>query len=498
MKKKKNLFDNREDELHRSTSATGSQDESRRQQTKKRGSIYKARVKAAAVFPPSVEEDVDLGKLFGKEECLDDKDSMWLSSDCTSLSSFFEEYRLSGPFHRFVDDWLVSWLSTLADSYLKLDQEITPPPKPRMETTEEMPTTLVRTIPGAETNLQENLKETGNNMLLNSPGNDSLDSFVTTPESVKSSSARCCQDSTSSDNSTIRGNTSSCDSSSDFDNSSSPLSTNLDSSSQISDSERTDFWTSLVNLNEEDSEWISDTELGSDLFQCGSPSPSYNTSLSSDVLSLDSGNFTPTGSDDGKAHCNFPSEPAFGAAELEDDEPLFWPFARKFDWSSEDSSKYFSISPQKGVINTPTPDGTPPESIKWKLKNGKDRCKRRLLFGSGSESSDIILRNRNVSNNGKHNDKNNGIKRFNSMTARLRKSAKVAPLELADDIAKPTDGKLTMPKLVRTDRSFLEDDVASNEDCPIEKLLGLGEFDGHEGIDSEYSKDVFFMDDSFL
>jgi hypothetical protein len=41
-----------------------------------------------------------------------------------------------------------------------------------------------------------------------------------------------------------------------------------------------------------------------------------------------------------------------------------------------------------------------------------------------------------------------------------------------------------------------QDDFASNRKLPIEILLGLDEFDGHEGVDSEFNEGVFSLDDS--
>ncbi|XP_065866415.1 uncharacterized protein [Euphorbia lathyris] len=63
------------------------------------------------------EEDIDFDKQF-----LDnDDDCFWLSSSSASSSSFFGEYELFSSLRLFVEDWLISWLSTLADTYLHLD-----------------------------------------------------------------------------------------------------------------------------------------------------------------------------------------------------------------------------------------------------------------------------------------------------------------------------------------------------------------------------------------
>ncbi|GLT66244.1 hypothetical protein SLA2020_386200 [Shorea laevis] len=93
------------------------------------GSICKSR-KEAAFLQSSVEEDIDLDldKQLGKESCFDDEECLWLSSDCTSPSSFFEEYIPSGDLipdveKAFQNDLkegkVVTWLrsSTGSDAY---------------------------------------------------------------------------------------------------------------------------------------------------------------------------------------------------------------------------------------------------------------------------------------------------------------------------------------------------------------------------------------------
>ncbi|XP_065868859.1 uncharacterized protein [Euphorbia lathyris] len=71
----------------------------------------------AAAVSPLEEEDIDLNKQFIEED-----NCFWLSSPSpSSPSSFFQEYNLSSSLRLTVDDWLISWLSTLADTYLHLD-----------------------------------------------------------------------------------------------------------------------------------------------------------------------------------------------------------------------------------------------------------------------------------------------------------------------------------------------------------------------------------------
>ncbi|GMI64394.1 hypothetical protein like AT1G05894 [Hibiscus trionum] len=64
------------------------------------------------------------------------------------------------------------------------------------------------------------------------------------------------------------------------------------------------------------------------------------------------------------------------------------------------------------------------------------------------------------------------------MPSRLRESTKVS-----------TEDQILPLKVA-------QDDVTSNEEVPIEMFIGLTEFDGHEGIDSELTEGVFLLDEA--
>ena len=79
---------------------------------------------------------------------------------------------------------------------------------------------------------------------------------------------------------------------------------------------------------------------------------------------------------------------------------------------------------------------------------------------------------------------------------------------MKDDIIEPKDRKLPVQKFVGEDNNFSKEDFASkdklsmgkedfalDEELPIETLLGLDEFDGHEGVDSGFDGDVFSLDE---
>ncbi|KDO43481.1 hypothetical protein CISIN_1g043246mg, partial [Citrus sinensis] len=170
------------------------------------------------------------------------------------------------------------------------------------------------------------------------------------------------------------------------------------------------------------------------------------------------------------------------AEDLEDfiaaaaaDEPLFWPFAREQDWSSEEAWKCFSMSPRRDMAKVESSG----QQFPVRKTNPKAGCSRNKP-------------NRGIISN------NKDVKETNAVPSRLRNLNKVSmevqvvlPLETGNDHAiKPTKGKAAIS------RSFCVDDVVLNDELPIETVLGLGEFDGHEGIDLDLNEDVFFLDKS--
>ncbi|KAK9288443.1 hypothetical protein L1049_016900 [Liquidambar formosana] len=468
----------REDDLRRRR--CGAPKESVKLQINKLGPICETRKKTAAAFPElEEEEDCDLCKQFGKQICFDQDECMWLSSsDCLSSSSFFDKYKLNGLCHISFDEWLVSWLSILGNSYLFLGRGITFFDGSRINPIEEASLALERTIPDAERILQEDLKEEEVvTWLRSSTAEDATESSVTCSESTESSYRQSSEDYTSSKNSSTL------------------ISTHLDSSSQKWDLDRLGLLVSLVNLDGEDSKWISETGSELDSFQSNLPSPSFNSSWCAEVRSSNSSVSSLGEINHEKSQNDLSSEPS-DAADLEDldtDDPLFWPFERKFDWTSGDC---FSMSPRKDMDKVATPGGTSPSFIGLRLHdrkmNLKEGCKRRLAFSSASTASKIL-------ESKQRNDKK-CFRNINTTPSRLRKltkiSMKIVPLDMEDDIIEPIDEIFPKEKSVVMYENFLEEDFASKEELPIESLLGLDEFDGHEGVDLEFNKDDFFLDES--
>ncbi|KAM1989872.1 hypothetical protein ACFX15_031183 [Malus domestica] len=180
------------------------------------------------------------------------------------------------------------------------------------------------------------------------------------------------------------------------------------------------------------------------------------------------------------------------AEDLEDlttiDESLFWPFEQKTDWNSEANWNYFSMSPRKGISITASE--TPLDSI---LLEHHDRNMDveegqgvRLVFSSGSASSKIM----------KLKQKYKGVQRTYTFPSRLSRETKscekIVPLDTKYYAVEPKNGKVHVSEPVGVVNNRIEEDIASKE-VPIEMFMGLSEFDGHEGVDSEFNEDDFSL-----
>ncbi|XP_050213223.1 uncharacterized protein LOC126664736 [Mercurialis annua] len=350
----------------------------------------------------SMEEDIDLDKRLVQEICSDQNECMWLSSAGPSPSLFFRDYQLSSSLHLSVDQWL----STLADSYLYLDQVINP--------------------------------EEENRSALVTNDKDASDFSITNSDSVRFSLSQCGEVLSSSDKSLTP-----CSTIFDFDRSTSTTS----STSFLTDLDRTSFLVSLVNLDSEDSELISDTEPEIDCLSPDFPSPSCRSSAYTSSDSVDLENF-------------------------DTDEPIFWPSEWKHDWNPEETWKCFSMSPRKYDTALVKPaQSTISKPTKSKLRvpslDSRKGCRRRLDFGPAPTAASKILERKRRGNT--------KIKPANATTpSRLRKTR--VKLEMEDDTK---EGKHS-------------EEVAF--ELAIESVIGLEEFDGHEGVESDFNEDVFCLD----
>lgn len=196
-------------------------------------------------------------------------------------------------------------------------------------------------------------------------------------------------------------------------------------------------------------------------------------------------------SDENSSSLSFSStENASEIMDLEEcsiDKPLFWPFDSTFEWGSGSFTEwdFFIMSPRKNIciVKNNSPN-TLPDSPRLRLFKGKldlEKVKRRLVFHSRSNSS-VNLEFKSVNST-------RGVRRMKSMPSRFKKGLKTNE-----------DG---CNKQSSEDKDFVKNNVFLENHLPvemlnvepaIETLIGLDEFDGHEGIECEFNKDDFFLD----
>ncbi|KAG7638106.1 hypothetical protein AtNW77_Chr2g0251501 [Arabidopsis thaliana] len=402
------------------------------------------RTKSAGVSPQPRREKIDeSGKQFMKVRCFDDSDSIWLSSDCASPTSLLEERRLSVSFHFSVDEKIISWLSSVASSSLSLNQEPTSSNKENHHQ---------KSSKNTKSSL-ENVRKDGK--VCNSSAGKTRGTDSAKPSLPESNNKTCPQ----------------------------------------KPCEETSISNRFVTLEEKKVSFsVEETEK--------SPSPGNSTATATSSLIKKSAEIGVT-----KSKIVV--------------EPLFWPFEQKFDWTPEDILKHFSMSPRRKKSLGSKIAGTSPRSMRAQLQTRKldlkEGCKRKLMFngpGSNSKPTRIPELNRTISNSSNNSStkkteisKNqqpmrNSVKRNKSLPSRLRKSSKISskvvPIEAAEESGEIVKEQKTPKKLIMTrkSRTFLEDDFALMNDFSIEKAVGLCEFKGREGIDSDFNTDGFLFDDS--
>ncbi|KAI3716462.1 hypothetical protein L1987_67360 [Smallanthus sonchifolius] len=136
--------------------------------------------------------------------------------------------------------------------------------------------------------------------------------------------------------------------------------------------------------------------------------------------------------------------------EISTDKPLFWPLDSASDWSTETKWDLLTISPRKDVCYKfgKSPKTCLDSHENMDLEKG---CNRQLEFSEDSKSSSNMDQ---------------------AEVDRLTKRSVIKH-------------KIVLKDLLLVDKL--------NGEGVIEKVLGLGEFDGHEGIESEFNKDEFSL-----
>ncbi|XAR71154.1 hypothetical protein NMG60_11028287 [Bertholletia excelsa] len=399
------------------------------------GPLCKSREKVAI----QKDED-DFGRWF-EGGVFEQEEGIWLSSGNLSPPSCFDDQRFSILFDRSVDEWVVSLLSNSIpqnpDAFgSKIDASFFD--GSQVNPIDEASLVLKRSLDVEQISKEDLKEEEIFTWLLNSTGDDLADcenQYLCRPHSDYGTS--------NSSSSLFRQNISSC---------------------QIWDSGSTGFWVSLFNLEAIDCKCFSDTETEIDYIPTEFASPCYKCNWGSQVVSSNSSASSP--------EC---ASEVVDLAELNSDEPLFWPSDRKSDWASEAQWDFFVMSPRNQALGNVNHGRNSPEAVKLILHEGKLDFKER-------PKSSVVSNSRSVSSKmWKDINHTKDVTVVKTKTSRLGESSKTRMKR------SPVD-----TKVLEKDSKFVPEDFTSIEQLPIETRLGLDEFDGREGIESEFNQDDFF------
>ncbi|BAT90824.1 hypothetical protein LR48_Vigan08g162700 [Vigna angularis] len=205
---------------------------------------------------------------------------------------------------------------------------------------------------------------------------------------------------------------------------------------------------SFLSLESEESEWISDSKSNN-----GFSSENPSTPLSSNGI------IQCVRSED-----NISVEHLLEIEDMQEfsaDGPLFWPYEGKFSWSFEESGSPFCISPREGLVFGG-------RSMTPRIKESRNKVHEsvcRLTCAQKMNDEKVALK---------------GTKDDNKVLCLDR--------NLANEDHESNYDLL----LVREDFCLDEEEP----EISIETLVGLKEFDGREGLDSEFNGDVFMLEES--
>ncbi|KAJ6366492.1 hypothetical protein OIU77_002976 [Salix suchowensis] len=255
-KMKKTRFDQSEPESPRQISGPdGTERKSTVSKIGKMGPVCKARNKTAEVVIEFVEqEEIDL------DEQID--------------------YRLH--VHVSVDEWMISWSSTLAKSDVHLDKASSISDKSRALNPDQEDESSERTGPDLEVFLQEDLKEETRFRLISEPCRRKTDFYVHLDKASSISDKSRTPNPEEDESSERTGPELEMFLQEDFEEENPTL---FDFGTMMS------FSVSFLSLDGDDSTWTPDTELESDILKSSFPSPSCRRSLSSEAFSSSSSDF---------------------------------------------------------------------------------------------------------------------------------------------------------------------------------------------------------------
>ncbi|XP_010930201.1 uncharacterized protein [Elaeis guineensis] len=258
------------------------------------------------------------------------------------------------------------------------------------------------------------------------------------------------------------------------------------------DFDGTDIWVSSLDLEGEDSKLIQDKEQVSDIFDSDFPSPSFSAKQNFQIIPTScSSRFSIVHSDEVKN----------AVEESDSDEPLFWPFEHS-SYRCPEFKNFLCLSPPKdgGIDCISGPHESKPIRLKLHQKNfpaGRQVSQgygRRITFGPTPKSTVAERKTRGCDND---------VQKTAASPSRLRKLSRATSDQHPCNISKkrrPPPVKIDVPKHASGQQILhqpLPEFEAHNlhelvmQGVPIEKFVGLNEFDGHEGINVEFEEDQF-------
>ncbi|KAF8658216.1 hypothetical protein HU200_059438 [Digitaria exilis] len=256
----------------------------------------------------------------------------------------------------------------------------------------------------------------------------------------------------------------------------------VQSDNHSEDFDRTDIWVSSLDLDAEDSALLPDKEQFLDSLSSDFPSPSFSA-----VRGLQ---FGPSGSSPGTSQRK--------EANVSD-EPIFWPLERT-SYSSPDFDKFLIVSPRRNTMDIGYAEVRQLNPVLQRLHKNK------LPSAKKSTESD-----RGTTNSGRKGTKASSqekIQKAPAVPSRLSRTSKASALsshQVPSNCQKrrPPHLKLVAHRKVISPKLPAHQSIKKIEDGEIQKLadkksrieelIGLDEFDGHEGISSDSSEYQFSL-----
>jgi hypothetical protein len=251
------------------------------------------------------------------------------------------------------------------------------------------------------------------------------------------------------------------------------------SDARSEDLDKTDIWVTSLDLDEEDSALLPDKEQVFDIFSSDFPSPSFRA-----IRSLQLG---PCSSNSGTSQRQEASDST---------DPIFWPFERT-SYNSPEFDNFLSISPRRKTLVIRSGEVRQLNPVQRLQKNKLSSATKNTELHS---SIDLASKGTKASQ-----DK---IKKAATVPSRLSRPAKASASsnhETLRNCAKRrpphlnigASRKVSSPQL-QTDQPLLETKAGQirkivEKKSAIEELVGLDEFNGHEGIGSDSTDHQFSL-----